>query len=100
MRAIDADKLKENLKKLKAKGYNQKYVQGLQDAIDGYFPQIIDDAPTVEAITREQFAEAVKQLISEFTANDSYGTSASATFLALCFGNLELRLFGMDGDSE
>ena len=56
--------------------------------------------PTVEAITREQFVEAVKQLISEFTANDGYGTSASATFLALCFGNLELRLFGMDGDSE
>lgn len=47
MRPIDADALKESLKKLKAKGYNQKYVQGLQDAIDGYFPQIIDDAPTI-----------------------------------------------------
>lgn len=48
MRAIDADALKESLKELKAKGYNQKYVQGLQDAIDGYFPQIIDDMPTIE----------------------------------------------------
>lgn len=48
MRPIDADYLKKSLKKLKAKGYNQKYVQGLQDAIDGYFPQIIDDMPTVD----------------------------------------------------
>lgn len=48
MRLIDADELKEGLKDLKAVGYNQKYVQGLQDAIDDYFPQIIDDAPTVD----------------------------------------------------
>ena len=48
MRAIDADKLKEHLKKLKAKADNKKYEQGLQDAIDCYFPQIIDDAPTVD----------------------------------------------------
>lgn len=49
VRLIDANALKDSLKELKAKGYNQKYVQGLQDAIDGYFPQIIDDAPTAEA---------------------------------------------------
>ena len=48
MRLIDADELKESLKDLKAEGYNQKYVQGLQDAIDNYFSQIIDDAPTVD----------------------------------------------------
>lgn len=48
MRLIDADELKESLKNLEAKGYNRKYVQGLQDAIDGYFPQIIDDAPTAD----------------------------------------------------
>ena len=102
MRCIDANALKESLKNLKAKANNKKYEQGLQDAIDDYFPQIIDDAPTIEAITREQFSEAVKQLMNEFTANDGYGTSASATFLALCFGfgNLELRLFGMDMDSD
>lgn len=101
VRLMDANALKESLKKYKVKGYNQKYVQGMQDAIDGYFPQIIDDAPTIEAITREQFTEVVKQLMNEFAANDGYGTSASATFLALyCFGNLELRLFGKDSDSE
>ena len=47
-RYIDADKLKESLKELKAEGNNQKYIQGLQDAIDGYFPQIIDDEPTAD----------------------------------------------------
>ena len=31
MRLIDADELKKGLKDLKAEGYNQKYVQGLQD---------------------------------------------------------------------
>lgn len=61
----------------------------------------IVDEPTIEAITREQFAEVAKQFISEFTANDGYGTLASATFLALFFGNLERRLFKHgDGDSD
>lgn len=49
MRVINADALKESLKELKAEGTNRKYVQGLQDAIDGYFPQIIDDEPTIDA---------------------------------------------------
>lgn len=47
-RYIDADELKESLKVLKAEGNNEKYVQGLQDAIDCYFPQIIDDVPTAD----------------------------------------------------
>lgn len=49
MRLIDADALKESLKELKAEGNNRRYVQGLQDAIDDYFPQIIDDEPTIDA---------------------------------------------------
>ena len=49
MRLIDADLLKDSLRNLEATGTNIKYVKGLQDAIDGYFPQIIDDAPTVDA---------------------------------------------------
>lgn len=48
MRMVDADALKESLKNLKAEANNKKYEQGLQDAIDGYFPQIIDDAPTAD----------------------------------------------------
>ena len=48
MRLIDADLLKDSLRNLKARGTNINYVKGLQNAIDDYFPQIIDDAPTVE----------------------------------------------------
>lgn len=57
MRLIDADELKEDLKDLKVEGYNQKYVQGLQDAIDNYFPQIIDDAPTADGQPVKQDTE-------------------------------------------
>lgn len=49
MRLIDADALKESLKELEAESNSIRYTQGLQDAIDYYFPQIIDDAPTIEA---------------------------------------------------
>ena len=47
MRLIDADLLKNELKNLKAESKNKWYTKGLQDAIDFYFPQIIDDIPTV-----------------------------------------------------
>lgn len=49
-RYVDADALKESLKELEATGKraNPKYLQGIQDAIDGYFPQIIDDEPTAD----------------------------------------------------
>lgn len=51
MRLIDADALKESLKDLKAEGNNRRYIQGLQDAIDVFFPQIIDDEPTINPET-------------------------------------------------
>ncbi len=47
-RYIDADALKETLKNLEARGNNMRYVQGLQDAIDGFFSQIIVDEPTAD----------------------------------------------------
>ena len=47
-RCIDADGLKESLRQLEARGNNRRYVQGLQDAIDVFFPKIIDDAPTAD----------------------------------------------------
>ena len=86
---------------------DESYRQGVKDNYSDTI-RLINDIPAADVqpvkhgkcITREQFAEAAKQLMNEFTANDGYGTSASTTFLALCFGNLELRLFEMDGDSE
>lgn len=50
MRLIDADALKESLKELEAESNSIRYTQGLQDAVDYYFPQIIDDAPTIDAV--------------------------------------------------
>ena len=93
MKCIDYDKLCE---KIQHPDYTL-YSAGDRGA---WLDECLDKADVFEAITREQFSEAAKQLINDFTANDGYGTSASATFLALCFGNLELRLFGMDGNSE
>lgn len=49
MKLIDADALKESLEELEAESNSIRYTQGLQDAIDYYFPQIIDDAPTIDA---------------------------------------------------
>lgn len=65
-----------------------------------WLDECLDKADVFEAITREQFAEAAKQVINEFTVNSGDRTLAAATLLALCFGNLELRLFGTESDSE
>jgi hypothetical protein len=97
MRPIDADALLEEIEEeIEAEksydNYDKGVTAGLRIAL-----RDVKKQPTIEAITREQFAEAAKQLMNEFTANDGYGTSASATFLALCFGNLELRLFKREG---
>lgn len=56
MRPIDADALLEEVKRLKAEATNKYYQQGLQDAIDYYFPKIIEKQPTIEteATTNEQ----------------------------------------------
>ena len=96
MRPIDAELLTTNIAQI-AKNCARS---DAQKALIGRILFMIENMPTIEAITREHFSEAAKQLMNEFTANDGYGTSASATFLALCFGNLELRLFGMEDDNE
>lgn len=64
MRLINADTLKESLKELKAEGNNRRYVQGLQDAIDNYFPQIIDDAPTIDVEDKTKFKAGAKKWLS------------------------------------
>ena len=70
MRLIDADELKEGLKDLKAEGYNQKYVQGLQDAIDDYFSQIIDDAPTANVQPVKQDTE-LSSILQDYGIKDT-----------------------------
>lgn len=55
LRLINANALKESLKELKIVGNDTnndiRYIQGFQDAVDDYFPQIIDDTPTINAVS-------------------------------------------------
>lgn len=45
-RLIDADVLLEYIKKLECHAENKKYEKGLNDFLQFYFPQIIDNQPT------------------------------------------------------
>lgn len=45
-RLIDADVLLEYIKKLECYADNKKYEKGLNDFLQFYFPQIIDNQPT------------------------------------------------------
>ena len=45
-RLIDADVLLEHIKNLECRAENKKYEQGLNDFLQYYFPQIIDNQPT------------------------------------------------------
>lgn len=56
MRLIDADALLERIKKLECHAENKKYEQGLNDFLQCYLPQIIDNQPTaynVEKVVEE-----------------------------------------------
>lgn len=73
MRLIDADALKESLKELEAESNSIRYTQGLQDAIDYYFPQIIDDAPTIDAepVKHGELLAKIKDLIAKYKQAES-----------------------------
>lgn len=86
MRAIDADELKESLKNLKAKANNKKYEQGLQDAIDGYFPQIIDDAPTIEEEALPLQVVTSEYMLQGYLVSDDYFECPSCSYM---FGKTE-----------
>ena len=76
MRLIDADALKKRLKILTADGYNKLYVAGIQAGIDFYFPQIIDDAPTitpsVKGIDQKTLDAITQYLINNIFRNPDY----------------------------
>ena len=86
MRCIDADELKESLKNLKAKANNKKYEQGLQDAIDGYFPQIIDNAPTIEEETLPLRVVTSEYMLQGYEVSDDYFMCPSCSYE---FGKVE-----------
>ena len=60
MRLIDADVLLEHIKKLECHAENKKYEKGLNDFLQFYFPQIIDNQPT--AFDMEKVVERLESL--------------------------------------
>jgi hypothetical protein len=49
-RLIDANALKVRLGDLEASGGHKYYRQGMDDVLHKFMPQILDDAPTVDAV--------------------------------------------------
>lgn len=95
MKCIDYDKLCEKIQ-------HPDYTLYSAGDYGAWVDECLNKADVFEAITREQFEEEAIQLITEFVVmNDGHGMSISSEMLLeLCFCQLELRLFGMDGDSE
>ena len=58
-RLIDADVLLEHIKKLECHAENKKYEQGMNDFLQCYFPQIIDNQPT--AFDTKKIVEQLKE---------------------------------------
>ena len=68
-RLIDADVLLEHIKKLECHAENKKYEQGMNDFLQCYFPQIIDNQPT--AFDTEKVVEQLEEKI-EITWEHDY----------------------------
>ena len=89
MRPIDADALKKDLTRF----YDNEVTAR----------ELIDEQPTIEAITRERYHEMTERFLDEFVDNGANEvTVANCMLIGLAFGKLELMLFGgnEDGDSE
>ena len=64
-RLIDADALLEHIKKLECHAENKKYEQGLNDFMQCYLPQIINNQPTAYDVEK-----VVKQIHEELFVFD------------------------------
>ena len=62
-RLIDADVLLEHIKKLECHAENKKYEQGMNDFLQCYFPQIIDNQPT--AFDTEKVVEQLNNVLQD-----------------------------------
>ena len=74
-RLIDADVLLEHIKKLECHAENKKYEQGLNDFLQCYFPQIIDNQPT--AFDTEKVVEQLEVLHDLVNDNQKLAVSQS-----------------------
>ena len=74
-RLIDADVLLEYVKKLECHADNKKYEKGLNDFLQFYFPQIIDNQPT--AFDTEKVVEKLETLHDLVNINQKLAVSQS-----------------------
>ena len=74
-RLIDADVLLEYIKKLECHADNKKYEKGLNDFLQFYFPQIIDNQPT--AFDTEKVVEKLETLHDLVNINQKLAVSQS-----------------------
>ena len=65
LRYIDAGRFKESLKNLEVCGNDIRYLQGLQDAMDVYFPMLIDNVPTADVQERQSEWISVNERMPE-----------------------------------
>ena len=72
-RLIDADVLLEHIKKLECHAENKKYEQGLNDFLQCYFPQIIDNQPT--AFDKEKVVEQLEEKTDFLKDRTKYGNN-------------------------
>lgn len=98
MRPIDAELLTTNIAQI-AKSCARS---DAQKALIGRILYMIENMPTVEAITRKQYHSMTERFFDEFKENGAdEETLARCIFIGLAFGKLELMLFGSkDGGSE
>ena len=77
-------------------GGENEFCRGMRKAL-----RIIEDAPAVEAITREQYHDMTERFFDEFVDNGANEeTVAKCMFIGLAFGKLELMLFGENEDGD
>lgn len=102
MRLGDLDALKEFLKDIKAEGGHKYYRKGVQDCLDSFIPQIIDDQPTIDPetlpIVQELRAQLAKVTVKRNAAIGDLNDVLATTDALREFVREEIRPF-MRNDS-
>lgn len=61
----------------------------------------VDEQPTIEAVTREQYHDMTERFFDEFVDNGADAvTVAKCMFIGVAFGKLELMLFESEGNKD
>lgn len=104
IRLIDANALIDSLNNMASDDVIIRRGAIVDCTLHELMTKVIDDEPTIKAVTQDQYAQAAKQLMKELPENTNPAvaplTLASMMTIALVLGELELRLFGKDSDNN